>query len=212
MLHHLLAKAFPSIVLVNVQQIKKRNGLPEQTVPQNTHDFLFITQNIYKLISKLGDTTKYSVFIDNAIRTYFDGQIAPVGDTANYNWVDVTQFRNMMTAYQINNPSGQNLYSLNSARIDFVPYQFRPALKMIHSDEPRILIADSVGVGKTIEAGLIIKELSARQELEKVLIICPRPLVAERKWELEMKRFTEKILRPLLPKTVTAIVIIIREA
>lgn len=168
-----------------------------QVIQQNTLVYLvsdpqkrgFVTG-----ISKLGDTTKYSVFIDNAIRTYFDGQIAPVGDTANYNWVDVTQFRNMMTAYQINNPSGQNLYSLNSARIDFVPYQFRPALKMIHSDEPRILIADSVGVGKTIEAGLIIKELSARQELEKVLIICPRPLVAERKWELEMKRFDENFV------------------
>ncbi|MBO4549044.1 MAG: DEAD/DEAH box helicase family protein, partial [Abditibacteriota bacterium] len=55
----------------------------------------------------------------------------------------------------------------------------------------RILIADSVGVGKTIEAGLIIKELEARSDLEKVLIICPKPLVAERKWELEMKRFEE---------------------
>lgn len=145
-------------------------------------------------ISKLGETTKYSVFIDNTIRTYYSGQIAPVAETAEYNWVGVEQFRNLMTAYQINNPAGQNLYSLNSARIDFVPYQFRPALKMIHSDEPRILIADSVGVGKTIEAGLIIKELAARQDLEKVLIICPRPLVAERKWELEMKRFDEEFI------------------
>ena len=87
--------------------------------------------------------------------------------------------RSYLTAYQINNPSSQNLYSLNSARIDFVPYQFRPALKMIHADEPRILIADSVGVGKTIEAGLIIKELEARSDLERVLVICPKPLVAE---------------------------------
>lgn len=145
-------------------------------------------------IAELGGTTKYSVFIDNAIHTYYTGQIAPVAETADYQWIDVNRFRNLMTAYQINNPSGQNLYSLNSARIDFVPYQFRPALKIIHADEPRILIADSVGVGKTIEAGLIIKELAARQELEKILIICPRPLVAERKWELEMKRFDEDFI------------------
>ena len=145
-------------------------------------------------ISKIGNTIKYSVFIDNAIRTYYEGQIAHVAGAVGYNWVDVDHFRNMMTSYQINNPSGQNLYSLNSARIDFVPYQFRPALKMIHSDEPRILIADSVGVGKTIEAGLIIKELSARHQLEKILIICPRPLVAERKWEVEMKRFDEDFI------------------
>lgn len=83
---------------------------------------------------------------------------------------------------------------MNSARIDFVPYQFRPALKLIHADEPRILIADSVGVGKTIEAGLIIKELQARSELENVIIICPKPLVTERKWKLEMKRFDEEFV------------------
>ena len=71
------------------------------------------------------------------------------------------------------------MYSLNSARIDFVPYQVRPALKLIKSDEPRILIADSVGVGKTIEAGLIIKELQARTDLENILVICPKPLVAD---------------------------------
>ena len=99
-----------------------------------------------------------------------------------------------LTAYQINNPSAGNLYSLNAARIDFVPYQFRPALKLIKADEPRILIADSVGVGKTIEAGLIIKELEARNELDNILIICPKPLVAERKWELEMKRFDEEFI------------------
>lgn len=169
----------------------------DQSIQQNS--LVFLVSDPQKRgfvigVSKVGTTTKYSVFIDNAIRTYFEGQIAPVASTAQYNWVGVDQFRNMMTAYQINNPSGQNLYSLNSARIDFVPYQFRPALKMIHSDEPRILIADSVGVGKTIEAGLIIKELAARQELEKILIICPRPLVAERKWELEMKRFDEEFI------------------
>lgn len=145
-------------------------------------------------ITELGETTKYSVFVDNAIHTYYTGQIAPVAEATDYQWIDVNKFRNLMTAYQINNPSGQNLYSLNSARIDFVPYQFRPALKMIHADEPRILIADSVGVGKTIEAGLIIKELAARQELERILIICPRPLEAERKWELEMKRFDEDFI------------------
>lgn len=96
-----------------------------------------------------------------------------------------------ITAYQINNPGSANLYSLNSARIDFVPYQFRPALKLIKADSPRLLVADDVGVGKTIEAGLILKELEARSSVSSVLIICPRPLVAERKWELEMKRFDE---------------------
>ena len=53
---------------------------------------------------------------------------------------------------------------------------------MIQADRPRLLIADAVGVGMMIEAGLILKELQARRELKSVLVICPKPLVAERKW------------------------------
>ena len=145
-------------------------------------------------LKNLGDITQYNVFVNKEIKQYYTGQIALVEKSAGYNWISLTEMRSYLTAYQINNPSSQNLYSLNSARIDFVPYQFRPALKMIHADEPRILIADSVGVGKTIEAGLIIKELEARSDLERVLVICPKPLVAERKWELEMKRFDEEFI------------------
>lgn len=145
-------------------------------------------------LKNLVDITQYNVFVNNEIKQYYTGQIALVEKSAGYNWISLTEMRSYLTAYQINNPSSQNLYSLNSARIDFVPYQFRPALKMIHADEPRILIADSVGVGKTIEAGLIIKELEARSDLERVLVICPKPLVAERKLELEMKRFDEEFI------------------
>lgn len=145
-------------------------------------------------IENIGKTQKFNVFTDNRIRSFYTGQIALVEETKGYNWVSLNDVLCSLTAYQINNPSSQNLYSLNSARIDFVPYQFRPALKLIHSDEPRILIADSVGVGKTIEAGLIIKELEARNDLQRVVVICPRPLVAERKWELEMKRFDEEFI------------------
>lgn len=149
-----------------------------------TRGMVFSVQNV-------GNTTKYEVFVDGGLRTFYTGQIAPVVEKANYNWVDINTFQSYLSAYEINNPSAGNLYSLNSARIDFVPYQFRPALKLIKADEPRILIADSVGVGKTIEAGLIIKELEARSELDNIVVICPKPLVSERKWEDEMKKFDE---------------------
>ena len=151
-------------------------------------------KGIVMSVTDLGDTKKYQVFVNGSFNTYYSGQIALFEEKPSFNWLDTNTFRSYLTAYQINNPSNKNLYSLNSARIDFVPYQFRPALKLIHADEPRILIADSVGVGKTIEAGLIIKELQARHELESVLIICPKPLVSERKWELEMKRFDEDFI------------------
>ena len=121
-------------------------------------------------VINLGEIQKYGVFVNGETKTFYTGQIALADERPSYNWVDISTLQSYLTAYQINNPSAGNLYSLNAARIDFVPYQFRPALKLIKADEPRILIADSVGVGKTIEAGLIIKELEARSELENILI------------------------------------------
>lgn len=146
-------------------------------------------------VESIGTTQKFEVFIEGSVKIFYSGQIKLVNDTPTYNWIDLSTLQSYLSAFEINNPSAGNLYSLNAARIDFVPYQFRPALKMIKSDEPRILIADSVGVGKTIEAGLIIKELEARNDLERIMIICPKPLVSERKWEIEMKqRFDEEFV------------------
>lgn len=137
------------------------------------------------------DNGKYTVWMGNASQTFYREQIQLKAQEVTSDYIALSRVRSALTAYQINNPSSSNLYSLNSARIDFVPYQFRPALKMIKADSPRLLIADDVGVGKTIEAGLVLKEMEARSNVSSVLIICPRPLVAERKWQLEMKRFDE---------------------
>ncbi len=137
------------------------------------------------------DNGKYTVWMDNEPKTFYREQIQLKEFERDEAQIPLSRIKSALTAYQINNPSSSNLYSLNAARIDFVPYQFRPALKMIKADSPRLLVADDVGVGKTIEAGLILKEMEARSNVSSVLIICPRPLVAERKWELEMKRFDE---------------------
>ena len=134
---------------------------------------------------------KYSVLINGKVQSFYKEQIQLQNAKEEHKYLSLPRVRSALTAYQIHNPGSSNLYSLNSARIDFVPYQFRPALRMIKAESPRILVADDVGVGKTIEAGLILKELEARSSLSSVLVICPRPLVAERKWQLEMKRFDE---------------------
>lgn len=140
-----------------------------------------------------GDATEYQVmFMDNNWGTYYADQLMLADATPERCNVSIDELKILLTAQQLCNPTNDQLYSLNAARVDFVPYQFRPALKMIHSERPRILVADSVGVGKTIEAGLILRELQARDEdFESVLIICPKPLVAEHKWRSEMKRFDE---------------------
>ena len=95
-------------------------------------------------------------------------------------------------------PQMDSIYSLHAARIKFIPFQFKPLLRFLRSDQHRLLIADEVGVGKTIEAGLILRELQSRQELRNVLILCPKALVP--KWRVEMKRFDEDF-RPITAET-----------
>ncbi len=138
---------------------------------------------------------RYSVFIDNTPSTYYASQLQRHDlPSPSMAITPLPVFHAYMTALQLNHPSLTTLYSLNAARVNFVPYQFRPVLKFIHADRPRLLIADEVGVGKTIEAGLILRELQARKDVRSVLVLCPKPLVAERKWQIEMKRFDEQFI------------------
>ena len=152
---------------------------------------------------------RIDVFIDRDVQTFYASQleVEPERDDDFQN-LTCDQFHAYLTALQIRYPGLSTLYSLNAARINFVPYQYRPVLRFIRSDRPRLLIADSVGVGKTIEAGLILRELQARRDIKSVLIICPRALVTEEKWLREMKRFSEdfthldgKLLRYCIKET-----------
>ncbi len=135
---------------------------------------------------------RVNVFIDGNIQPFYASQLQLEQQHGEiFQHLSRDEFHAYLTALQILHPGLSNLYSLNTAGIDFIPYQYRPVLKFIRSDRPRLLIADGVGVGKTIEAGLILRELQARHDIKSVLIICPRPLVTEEKWLREMKRFDE---------------------
>ena len=134
---------------------------------------------------------RINVFVDGSVHAFYASQLQIEVQSDDSRTYSCDEFHAYLTALQIRYPAISALYSLNAARIDFIPYQYRPVLKFIKADLPRLLIADSVGVGKTIEAGLILRELQARSDIRSVLIICPRPLVAEQKWQREMKRFDE---------------------
>ena len=139
-----------------------------------------------------GPEVRYSVFQDGSSATYYESQLQAIAaDIVERKSISIDEFRARLTALHLLSPSTANLFSLRSGRVNFVPYQYRPVIKLIRSDRPRLLIADEVGVGKTIEAGLILKELRARMDISSVLVICPKALVAERKWQSEMKRFDE---------------------
>lgn len=140
-----------------------------------------------------GEEVRYKIFHENQSAHYYESQLqAAEEEGATAATMDVQSLHACLTSLQLLSPSTSSLFSLRSGRVHFVPYQYRPVVKMIRADRPRLLIADEVGVGKTIESGLIIKELRARMDIQSVLIICPKALVSERKWELEMKRFDEQ--------------------
>ena len=71
-------------------------------------------------------------------------------------------------------------------RIAIEPYQRVPLLRALDMVRPRLLLADGVGLGKTIQAGLIAAELLVRRRTHRILIVCPPgPLL--RQWQQEMR-------------------------
>ncbi|MHA1250961.1 MAG: DEAD/DEAH box helicase [Candidatus Helarchaeota archaeon] len=102
-------------------------------------------------------------------------------------FIDLDEFNKRLLLAKINFNLPDVFYESISSVADFLPHQFRPLMKILDSDTGRLLIADEVGVGKTIEAGYIISELLARNEINNILIVCPKNLVP--KWIMEMKRF-----------------------
>jgi superfamily II DNA or RNA helicase len=67
------------------------------------------------------------------------------------------------------------LWTAADASIDLWPYQLEPALAVVRG-ATRVLLADAVGLGKTIQAGLILSELRDRGWVERALIVCPAGL------------------------------------
>ena len=103
------------------------------------------------------------------------------------------EFQRAITYERLNRdrPLTNNIHAINASRTRFFPYQFKPLLKFLASENHRLLIADEVGLGKTIEAGLILTELRARESLQRVLVVCPSNL--REKWLTEMlTRFGER--------------------
>lgn len=95
-----------------------------------------------------------------------------------------SEYSKKNTTFKIRSSNNSTISSLKASKTLFRAYQFKPLLKFLNSPNRRLLIADEVGLGKTIEAGHIMLELKARRELHHVLIVCPKSL--QRKWKDEL--------------------------
>lgn len=93
--------------------------------------------------------------------------------------------------------------SLARIAVEPRPYQFVPLLMALKQDPVRLLIADDVGIGKTIEAALIARELLDRGEIRRLAVLCPPHLAEQWQAELRTKFHIDAVL--VLPGTVTAL-------
>lgn len=135
----------------------------------------------------------YRVQFGNATRGVAENDLESL-PTDSTPWDDIREnrlagdsaFRSLMTFERLRRPPSPIAASFGSAKATFYPFQFKPLLKFLENPRKRLLIADDVGLGKTIEAGYIIRELKSRTSLDRMLLVVPSRL--RTKWKDEMER------------------------
>jgi hypothetical protein len=91
---------------------------------------------------------------------------------------------NLLTSERLRRPMGAVGHAFGSARVKLFPYQFKLLVKLLGSPRQAVLIADEVGLGKTIEAGYILRELEERGASASALVLVPARLCG--KWQAEL--------------------------
>ncbi|WP_144120862.1 DEAD/DEAH box helicase [Catellatospora sichuanensis] len=157
-----------------------------------------------KRVTAVGDGYRYHVDVQGEIKTYSEQALhLEVGDPRDPEFwlsqdpVGAADLSLTLTWTKLSHPLTDTLYSFASSKTVFRSYQFKPVLKILTGSSGRILIADEVGLGKTIEAGLIWSELEQRAALERVLVVAPAVLTL--KWKSEMERRFDRRLDLLRP-------------
>ena len=91
-------------------------------------------------------------------------------------------------------PTDSNLHIGHQAAMDLMPYQLDPAKLSLQRPRQRILIADTVGLGKTLEAGVLMSELIARGKGKRILVVTVKSMMTQFQKEM-WNRFTIPLVR-----------------
>ncbi len=157
-------------------------------------DFVFdkITGDNVQVLERieLWDFVSYKVFdpVTGKVYKANEEQLNTAKQTIFY---DENYLRYLVLLAKIKNETAEGILSATSSGIIPLPHQMHALNKALEGEQIRYILADEVGLGKTIEAGMIIKELKARGLIKRILVVCPTGLVTQ--WSSEMKdKFYEK--------------------
>ena len=121
-----------------------------------------------------------------------------IGLFKRFRFSKVDQLKLTLTHNKLSGKLANLIYSLDATNTDFYPHQFKPVLALIDTPAKGILIGDEVGLGKTIEAGLIWTELKTRYNSKRLIIICKAFL--KTKWTNEFREKFGINLQSVTPK------------
>lgn len=111
--------------------------------------------------------------------------------------LDENYLRYVTLLSKIRNETSASILSALSSGVIPLPHQLHVLERALETRNIRYILADEVGLGKTIEAGMIIKELKARGLITRILVVCPTGLVSQ--WSVEMQEKFHEKFQVILP-------------
>ena len=166
----------------------------------NIGDFVFDTAtgaNVQVMERiELWGYTSYKVFnpVNGSVYKATGEQLKMGGNEAQ---LDENYLRYVMLLSKIKNETSSGVLSSLSSGIIPLPHQLHVLDRALETRSIRYILADEVGLGKTIEAGMIIKELKTRGLIERILVVCPTGLVSQ--WSVEMQEKFHEKFQVILP-------------
>lgn len=143
-------------------------------------------RQVYYMVFRDGRKYRYK---ESELVPYVDREAGIIDKLRDGDFANADSFQKYAYYRLFSESSDANLLSYQGNRIIFNPFQYKPLLKFLSIDsDERLLVADEVGVGKTIEAGIVIDELVTRGEIgqnDVILIVCPSILCM--KWQSELR-------------------------
>ncbi len=121
---------------------------------------------------------------EDQLQEISDFRLSPLDMLETKNLGRPVDLRRTLTHVKLSGRLADVIYSMEATNTDFYAYQFKPVIKLLESPSNGILIADEVGLGKTIEAGLIWTELRSRFDMRRLVVLCPAAL--REKWRREL--------------------------